>query len=163
MIGPADKQRMAAWLASMFVGVREEGGNNRGPIVERFQAVIGKAEGEPWCVSFVQYVLREVDHVKGGPPHRLPLTESSQLLWQAAPQELRLHDPEVGAVAVWRKAPGVGHAGVVHELVGDNVFTVEGNTGSGDQREGDCVARKRRIKGQIPGMVLLGYLRPWGG
>jgi hypothetical protein len=162
MIGPADKQRMAAWLAGQFEGVHEEGGNNLGPIVERFQRVIGKAEREPWCLSFVQYVLHEIDEVMGLPHHSLPATESTQLLWNTAPTELRTQAPEVGTVIIWRKGPGVGHCGIVVEATGDNVITVEGNTGRGDQREGDTVARKRRVRGQINGMTLLGYLRPWG-
>lgn len=157
-----NKQEMAAWFAEQFVGVHEEGGNNRGPIVERFQATIGKAEREPWCISFVQYVLHEIDFVAGGPHHKLPLTESSQKLWFNAPMECRVQVPEVGAVSVWRKAPGQGHGGIVHVVAGLDIITVEGNTGGGDQREGDIVALKKRKGGQIPGMALLGYLRPWG-
>ncbi len=165
---PRDRQRMLAWLAAQFDGVREDAskGPNRGAFVERFQRTIGKAEGEPWCVSFVQYCLAEVDKYAGWPStatgHRLPKTESSQLLWNGSVEAMKTQAPEVGAVIVWRKAPGVGHAGIVTEVTGDNVMTIEGNTGTGDQREGDGVAFKRRVKGQIPSMQLLGYLRPWG-
>lgn len=161
MMSPAERQRTLAWLAAQFDGVREQGGNNRGLFVERFQRTIGPAEGEPWCVSFVQYCLSEVDKLAGS-THQLPRTEASQFLWTSAPIELRSDVPTIGAVIVWRKAPGVGHAGIVTAMIGDGVHTVEGNTGVGDQREGDGVALKRREKGQIPGMILLGYLTPWG-
>ncbi len=163
MILGADRQRTLAWLAQQFEGVREEGGNNHGPLVERFQrAVDGKAQGEPWCVAFVMYLLGEIDKLAGTHAHLLPKTESSQFLWGSAREELKTPTPEVGTVVVWRSAPGRGHAGIVIDIIGDGVTTVEGNTGGGDQREGDGVFRKRRVNGQIPGMTLLGYLRPWG-
>jgi hypothetical protein len=159
------KQQTLAWLARMFDGVRETGGPNRGPLVERFQrAVDGKAQGEPWCAAFVQYLLQEVDRMPlhvSEPAHVLPQTEATQPLWNTSPFHTRTDKPEVGAVVVWRKTPGTGHCGVVVSLEGSTVVTVEGNTGTGDQREGDGVCIKRRVNGQIPGMTLLGYLKPW--
>jgi hypothetical protein len=163
VILPGDRQRALAWLASQFDGVRESGGNNRGTLVERFQrAVDGKAEGEPWCLAFVMYCLDQVDELAGSHAHLLPRTEATQLLWNSARAELKTDGPEVGAIIVWRSGPGRGHCGIVTGIVGGNVETIEGNTGGGDQRDGDGVFRKRRINGQIPGMQLLGYLRPWG-
>lgn len=41
------------------MGVKEEGGANHGPWVDKFLAP-AKLIGEPWCVSFTSYVLREV-------------------------------------------------------------------------------------------------------
>jgi uncharacterized protein YijF (DUF1287 family) len=166
------KQQTLAWLARMFDGVREDSskGPNRGQLVEKFQkAVDGKAQGEPWCAAFVQYLLKEVDGMplhRGEPAHVLPKTEATQPLWNTSPLYTRTDKPEVGSVVVWRKDSGSGHCGIVVEvtpsLTQGDLLTIEGNTGTGDQREGDGVCLKRRAKGQIPGMALLGFLKPWG-
>lgn len=151
---------LIAWLASQFVGVREMG-HNAGPIVERFQRVVdGRAEGEPWCVCFLQYVVREASALAGLNVTLYP-TESTQVLWSRTPAQHRIALPEPGCVAVWRSTsrPSHGHAGIVSRVDGADVYTIEGNTGAGDQREGDVVAVKRRIGGQIPGFVLLGYIK----
>ena len=45
-----------------YLHVREKGGANKGPDVERFQrAVDGVAQGEPWCMAFMQYCLKEIE------------------------------------------------------------------------------------------------------
>ncbi len=156
------KQGTLAWLAKQFDGVRESGGDNKGTFVERFQrAVDGKARGEPWCAAFVQYCLSAVDELEGS-KHLIPRTEATQPLWNTSPLHCRIDKPEVGAIVVWRKTSATGHCGIVVKIEADTVVTVEGNTGAGDQREGDGVAVKRRPKGQIPGFTLLGYLKPWG-
>lgn len=166
----AQKQRALAWLSEQFDGVRESGGANKGAFVERFQrAVDGKAQGEPWCASFVQYCLAEVDDLVhslegGAQKHSLPMTESTQEMWNKATPSKKMLGPDIGLVAVWRSNsnPALGHCGIVIAVKSGVIVTVEGNTGTGDQREGDGVCVKGRSGGQIPGMTLLGYLRPWG-
>lgn len=151
--------QLVTWLASQFVGVREFG-HNAGPVVERFQkAVDGRATGEPWCACFVQYVVRELAPVIASTP-ALFATESTQLLWAHTPTSARVA-AEPGAIVVWRSKakPLTGHCGIVSRVDGDDIVTIEGNTGAGDQREGDVVAVKHRIGGQIPGFELLGFLR----
>jgi hypothetical protein len=35
-----------------FIGVKEVGGNNRGPEVEAWLARVGLPPGNPWCMAF---------------------------------------------------------------------------------------------------------------
>lgn len=166
------KLRAYAWLAEQFVGVTEAKVPNTGAMVEKFQrAVDGKASGEPWCVCFVQYVAQQVDElfdrcIYPYPPynhHRLAPTEWTIGLWESTMREMRRDAPEVGHVVVWRSSANAsqGHAGIIVEVRGNDVFTVEGNTGAGNQRDGDGVWKKWRVGCDIPGFTRLGYISPW--
>lgn len=168
------KQRALAWLAQQFVGVTEQG--NASIVNKMRKAADGVAAGEPWCVCFLQHCSREVDelfellqlderHVLQG----LAKTESTQALWNDAPERMRRADPVVGAIVVWRllSEPSRGHCGIVTEVSDDRIVTVEGNTSavagtSEAERNGRGVWEKRRAGGDIPGFMRLGYLLPWG-
>lgn len=165
------KIKALAWMAEQFVGVTETK-NNGGAMVEKFQrAVDGKAAGEPWCVCFVQYCADQIDSfydrcIFPHPPynhHQLAPTEWTIGLWDATPKELRRAAPSEGLIVVWQSIanPNRGHCGIVTDVRGDVVFTVEGNTGTASQREGDGVWHKGRVSGNIPGFKRLGYLSPW--
>ena len=39
--------------AQAFVGLGEEGGDNRGQMVELFLTEVGQPPGQPWCAAFV--------------------------------------------------------------------------------------------------------------
>ena len=168
MASPSQKRIVLAWLAKNFVGAIESKPNG-GPLVERFQkAVDGSAVGEPWCVGFVQYCANAVDDLStllngGGFSHGLFKTEWTIDLY--AKSEHKFKDAAVGRIAVWRHTINTnrGHCGIVTDVIGDDVHTVEGNTSSsaGNQRDGDGVWQKTRHAGNIEGFELLGYLSPW--
>lgn len=156
-------------LGKSQVGIHEVGGNNDGPVIRMYQSVIGKAEKEPWCLSFLQWLVREIDK-KMGTKTSLFATESTQLLFKDTPKECRLHLPEPGCILVWQKYKdetplSIGHVALVTEVLNsDYVLTVEGNTAPGDgiQREGDGVYMKRRYVNQHTGyMRVRGFLSPW--
>lgn len=46
-------------VAEGLVGVMEQGGNNRGPMVSKIIRDNGGAVGEPWCGDFVAYCYRQ--------------------------------------------------------------------------------------------------------
>jgi len=173
------KRRMLIETAAQFIGVTESG-VNKGPLIEMFQKEVdGKAAGEPWCVSFVQYCVREVDRRwlkeqfgKTLAQTLLFKTESSRVLWERTPHVARSDYGEVGDIQVWAKydASGnitpFGHVGIVTDVLPNGyVLTIEGNTGaggSGVEREGDGVFVKRRPAMQNAGsMRTLGFLSPW--
>lgn len=156
-------------VALSQVGVHEHGGNNDGAVVRMYQDVIGKPEKEPWCVSFVQWCVREVEQ-KFNDKTILYATESTQMLWHKTPQIARVTLPEPGCIVVWTKFKGetplsIGHCGIVKEVIDSKwMLTIEGNTGSGDgiQREGDGVYLKRRLIHQGTGyMRTKGFLLPF--
>lgn len=164
--------------AMQWVGIREDGGPNRGPAVDSFErAVSPKVVGLPWCLSFIQYCVQVVDR-NAGDDHKspLPVTAGCLDLWHRAPLELVMPVPKPGLIVLWQRwtnghPTGSGHAGLITHLVdAHTVATIEGNTGPGPGivSEGDGVyARVRTVYGPDgappPGatMHLLGYLRAW--
>lgn len=155
-----------------------ETGKNSGQVVEMFQKIVdGKAQGEPWCMAFVQYCLFHVDllcesiYVDGRPVTNqeqslLPHTEHCYTAWLNAPMMARHKEPQVGFIAIWKsKASVSGHAGIVVGIKDEiEFFSVEGNTSDPDdkdQREGDGVYMKRRNVFGMGGMELLGFIDPW--
>lgn len=164
----SDFQRALTDLAMSQVGVHETG-DNSGPVVEMYQAVLGKPHKEPWCVAFVQWCVAEIDK-RFGAHTLLYATESSQELWQLTPKVAQVLRPEAGCIAVWTKYAGeqptqYGHCGIVREVLDHDWFlSVEGNTsaGPGIQREGDGVYAKRRRIAQATGPLrIAGFLLPW--
>lgn len=144
-----EKNRLLIEEAKRWVGVNEEG-NNRGKDIEMFQrAVDGKAQNESWCLSFIQYCVKEVGEQVDDPVTCLYPTEHVMTLWNNTPKEARLEQPELGCLILWQhmkdNGPTInGHVGIVIDTsymdIGI-VKTIEGNTspGSGVEREGDGV------------------------
>src|SRR5882672_5310905 len=157
-----EKQQSLIDLAMTQVGVHEEGGDNSGPLVEMYQRVDGKAEKEPWCVSFVQWCVHEIDK-KFATKNILFPTESSQMLWLKTDPLARVQVPEPGCIVVWTKYVNdlplsVGHVGIIHQILDNEwMLVVEGNTTPQSNldnivREGDghvpdgVYLKKRHIK-----------------
>lgn len=160
-------------IARSLIGVKEEGGDNQGGTIEKFQkAVDGKAAGEPWCCCFVQFCVKTVD-ARLDKSNVLPQTEHCVTLWNQTPSKARYRDPEIGFLAVWEefkngRPTGSGHVGIVVEVVDDKrMKTIEGNTGPGVgiEREGDGVYEKNRASTRVEAgsLRLLGFIDPWLG
>lgn len=158
--------------AQHWVGTVEKGGDNCGPDVERFQqAVDGKAQGEAWCLAFVQFCVKQVDELfPVGPVNTLVQTEGCLPLWERMPAAQKLQAPKPGCVVLWQHydAKGnpttKGHAGIVVAVQSKaTVMTIEGNTGpgAGVVREGDGVYQKIRTLGTTGSMRVLGFVAPW--
>ena len=151
-------------IAAREVGVREEGGNNRGPRVEIYQATTWvPGTGWPWCAAFCSWVLRAALITIGVPPARTDAwrcRDASAFGWitwaQRAPGALILPPtvaPLPGDFVVYDfngpTAAGGGHIGIVErDVPGDTFQTIEGNTGDAGLRETtggtDGVLRKTR-------------------
>lgn len=156
--------------AKVCVGIREESGKNDGPMVELMQGTIGKANGEAWCMSFVQtciaYVEKKMKVVS-------PVTASEHCLtvWNTTPKKSRvIHRPKPGAIIIWKHGNGpAGHTGFVldYGFFGDHFDAIEGNTESGisesDEiiREGGGVYATRRGKHGAFRMKIVGFLKPF--
>lgn len=147
-----------------MIGVEEEGGNNRGKLVEAIQSTIGRAEGEPWCMSTVQtaiaYVEKKLSLVCGIPASEHCLTVFND----SVRRKLKVDVPKCGDLMVWQMGnTQAGHVGVIIAVEGaDSVRTVEGNTAPSSVvvRDGDGVYERIRSRKSGPKMKVLGYLRP---
>lgn len=169
------KMSLLAHEAKRWVRFVEKGGQNKGQVVEAFQkAVDGRAHGEPWCMSFVQYCLMQTDFLVDemfaqSLGHRTIIhkTEHCMTAWKHSP--IRVDVPVVGSVMIWQKgSTSAGHCGIVVGLDADDkdhVYTVEGNTGPQDvvNREGDGVFLKKRSLTSGYTMKVKGFLIPWRG
>jgi hypothetical protein len=148
-------------IAEQYIGIREVG-NNAGPEILRFQmAVDGKAEGESWCMGFVQFCIQELEH-KIARRSNIFRSEHCLTVWNKSPLELRREIPEPGYIVIWRHGDTTnGHTGIVARVIDDKSFeTIEGNT-SGNKdvdRNGDGVYLKTRLFHSVSEMQIVGYL-----
>lgn len=147
--------------AEALVGIHEEGGNNKGSIVELLQETIGKAEREPWCMSTMQSVIAYVEQVKGA-VSSLIATEHCMTLYNASVKR-SLSVPSKGSLILWNYlGTSNGHVGIVHSLYSKTVvWTIEGNTGAGDGvvREGDGIYKKKRSVLSSDKMIVKGFIK----
>lgn len=172
-ITPPELGKMLIDEATRWIGIREEGGDNHGAIVEMFQKKSGAPLGVAWCMCFVQFCAQAVDNLKStfyadsAPELKLPKGAACLDVWHRAPEEFKSQNPSPGAVVIWRHGQTYqGHAGIVvsvNEEAG-TFETIEGNTSSADhvERNGDGVYRKIRKLHPTGEMELVGFIYPWG-
>lgn len=149
--------------ARRWIGVREVGGDNRGPEVEEFQrAVDGKAQGEPWCAAFGMYCVAQVE-ARHGIISRIYRSESVKEIWDKSPDDMKSIEPGAGYFACWIHGLGpMGHLEIVQADITKRDFkTVGGNTGdgSGVVRNGDGVYERLRSTSPQGKMRLLGFIK----
>ena len=171
MITTELKTKLLVYEAKRWIGVKETGGDNMGECVQMFQkAADGIAGKESWCMSFVQFCLKQndklcVDILGARGTHNLFVSEHCLTVWNKSPKSCQLNTPVVGSIAIWQMGNSTaGHAGIVVAAYGDGTFeTIEGNTGPGAGviREGDGVYLKKRSVAGSGSMKLLGFLLPY--
>ena len=166
------KEKLLIHEARRWVGITEQDGNNRGQLVQLFQkSAGGLAQGEPWCMAFVQYCVQQVDQLVNDclepalPKTLLPKGEHCLAVWNQS-QNLRLDKPKPGSLCVWQHGnTASGHIGVVVDVNPDrSIMTIEGNTSpgsQGNQREGGGVWLKCRDLNAIGELKVKGFLAVW--
>jgi hypothetical protein len=132
-------------VAELFVGwVREVTGKNDGPWVEAIQRTTGNKKGDPWCASFVNFVL-DIAYRDLNP---LPATAACDVLLEHARRKnLITATPVPGDVfLVMRTKSDATHTGIVTAVLPDRVKTIEGNTNREGAREGNGVWARERLR-----------------
>ena len=131
------------------VGVREQGGANRGEQVEQYLASVGFGPGYAWCAAFVSwcYQQADVEHPQSAWVPSYAIKEN--LIYQRG--EFMKQLPQTGDVfLIWyERLKRPAHIGFIDQWQDAWVITVEGNTNDDGSREGDGVYRKRRIQRQV--------------
>ncbi len=146
-------------------GVKEVGGANCGPDVEKYQKSVGVAKGGPWCAAFVAWNIMNSRGLQK-PPSWCSGSVATQ--WHQAskrvgpegrttPQEpgfqkkvqpgwiwCRAKDP-VGAKECRSGTWVQGHTGVVVKVDEKGWTTIEGNTNAAGSRDGDGVYLKTHL------------------
>jgi len=147
--------------AKKWVGVHEQGGNNKGKEVEIFQkAVDGQSSGEAWCMAFVQYCIKQTEATLGI-KSKIYRSEHCLTVWGKSPTTMRLTKPEVGCVVIWQHGTtSSGHTGFVTGVdANGNLLTIEGNTNGAGSRDGDGVFSKTRNKTADGTLKVVGFLK----
>ena len=142
--------------AEKTLGITEHGGENCGAEVEEFQRTVdGRAQGEAWCMSWLQTIVERVSS-RFDAPNPLPKSELCRAVWHGTPLKYRAESPSFGMGVIWKRHCGL----VTRRDSGSPVFhTIEGNTNTRGEREGDGVYRKiRQIKGGTGSFELLGFV-----
>lgn len=138
-------------LALAKLGIREQGGNNHGPWMDKFAAEVGLPAGYPWCAEFQSYSI----HKAAG--RKLPIESASvAAIYNYGKQHgWTVARPFRGDLACF-DFDGDGqyddHIELVVKVLGLGpvltLQTVGGNTSSGisgSQADGDGVWLRRRV------------------
>lgn len=121
---------LAVAIGELTAGAGEVGGNNRGPFVRKYLNGLA-AEGDPWCAGFVSYCFAQPS---AGSPFRYCvgardiLRDFQRRGWACKPSSG--YSPLPGDVVVWWReqlSSTKGHIGIVHQLRGGFLYTIEGN------------------------------------
>lgn len=155
--------------AQSQVGIRETPGRrNRGPEVDQYLRAAGydpdkRPESYAWCMAFVYWCYLQASKA-AKVPNPCPRTGGVVAAWTKAPPLNKVpaaqayDDPGLivpGCIFVMDYGEGVGHAGIVKQVQGSKLLTLEGNTNGAGSREGDGVYEKssRTVK-----QVNLGFI-----
>lgn len=130
-------------IAITQIGVEEIPKNsNSGPEVEIYLKSVGLGKGYSWCMAFVYWCTQKAALqlvVKN------PLKRTAGVLDQFNSRPFLIaFAPQPGDVFIMDFGKGLGHTGIVEKIVGNTVFTIEGNTNNEGGREGYKVCRKKR-------------------
>ncbi len=167
-VNKRDARTVMRLAAQVCVGIREQGGNNKGPMVELIQETLGGAGAEAWCMSFVQTCVAFAEYATGV---KSPIYASEHCMttWNNTPKAQRVSSiPAAGAIIIWQHGSSTsGHTGIVEACDGVNFTAFEGNTESGVNPSGSVVRdgggvyhTKRSLKGAGT-MKLVGFLKPF--
>lgn len=163
-------------IAKSYVGVTENGSNNAGEFVRLFQrSVPNTAHGSPWCLHFVHHcidmatrLINEIFDDDNEIESKVHRTGSTMLCFSKTDKTQQIFKPEPGALIFWQKyildkPSDYGHVGIVLSVLDEQtILTIEGNTGQGDQRDGEGVCIKTRFyHHKIGDLVFKGFLRVW--
>jgi hypothetical protein len=155
-----DLRGRALLVAQRYVGVRERT-RNSGPEIDQWLELVRLGPGNPWCAAFVYGCYHEAG-LELGAPNPLPRTGSVWALWNKADDLWKSDHPSVGAVFIHVTTEHTGHTGLVVDVEGDYLVTVEGNANAEGSREGDGVYLKKRPISYADGFIDVGREGPLG-
>jgi len=128
--------------------------SNRGPEVNEYLRRAGKGPGLAWCCAFVYWCFDEAAIAVG---RDNPMVKTAGCLdhWakaqsagaQRVVKAKATADPslvEPGMIFIMDFGGGAGHTGLVEEVAGGFITTIEGNTDASKTREGGGVYRLHR-------------------
>jgi lysozyme family protein len=149
----SDLLASAVSVAASQIGVLEQPlGSNCGPQVEQYQAAAGIEKGNPWCAAFTFWCFQ---HAADSLRRANPVIRTGSVVdhWDLARKkgiptvmtEPARQDPELlkpGMLFIMATGGGSGHTGILEQIIGGRLVTIEGNTNDTGSREGIGVFRR---------------------
>ena len=124
-------------LAQSQLGVRENGNSNNSAEVNKYR--FGRADGTPWCASFVSWCYGAGQN--GNNKKTFGYDASSQNIRRKAEKAGYYattrsgYVPKPGDLAIWKYNEASGHVGIVSKVNSDGTFEViEGNSSNKVQK-----------------------------
>lgn len=138
-------------VARTQLGIREATGHNDGAAVESYLRSVGLGKGYSWCAAFLYWSYSQAAKALGVAN---PLTQTAGVLdhWQRTHGQ-KVNNPQPGDIFIMDFGGGHGHTGLVKEVKGSMIYTVEGNTNEANSREGDGVYERIRPISSIKGFI----------
>lgn len=141
---PLSKRQRVVLTAIQEIGTREEGGNNRGPRIAQYLATTGLGEGHPWCAAFTKFLFDQNEIPTPGATAWSPSWfPSSRTYWNRGMETSEIRKADTFGL-YYQKLGRIGHVGLIEKIENGWLYTIEGNTGDDQGRDGDVVRRHRR-------------------
>lgn len=139
-------------IAKSQIGIRETPGKqNQGKEVNEYLASVGLPPGNAWCMAFVYWCFKKASEKLG---RNNPAVKTGGCLFhwnQTTAKKILKNDAinnpskiKPGQVFIMDFGGGLGHTGLVEELNGGIIKTIEGNTDPAGSRNGYGVFRRER-------------------
>jgi hypothetical protein len=126
------------------VGTTEEGGNNRGKRVGEYLASTGLGQGHPWCAAYTKWCFAQnkldTPGATAWSPSWFP---NSKTHWKKGNEATGIRPADVFGIH-YSNLGRIGHAGFIEYEKDGWIYTIEGNTGNDQGRDGDVVKRSKR-------------------
>jgi hypothetical protein len=154
------KKNVYEVLDSLFntqLNIRELTGKNDGPQVEAFLRSVNRKKGDAWCAAYTSYNLQylakrgyKVQYIVSG--WSPSWANNKFVIWKKGKPLVPFTMGDVFSI-YFANLKRPAHVGFIYEDKGNTVITQEGNTSDDNYgqatREGNKVARKRRLKSQL--------------
>ena len=147
--------------AHRHIGVKELT-RNSSPEIDGWLKRVGVGSGNPWCAAFAWCVLDDAIKALGCTNHLPPTASVHKLFTMAHQHHAWWTDPTPGVIFGIDHGGGLGHCGIVLDVDGVKLATIEGNTNEAGSREGNAVVVKQRNVLECtlgfldPGLLLVG-------
>lgn len=132
-------------------------GSNWGPAIKKYLASVKINFPAFWCMAFVVWCVAQASHQQGVKSQLYP-TGGVREQWQKCKPlrvDLKKDRPRAGDIFIILQG-GVSHCGFVEYVVGDRIYTIEGNSNQDGSDNGYEVCRK---PGGRPISSITGFIR----
>ena len=124
-------------------------GSNSGPEVNEYLKSVGLKPGFSWCMAFVYWCANKAY----GTENKLVKTAGVLDQWNKIDYKYKSKTPQVGSIFIMDFGGGKGHTGIVTEVKGSTIYTIEGNSNDEGSREGYEVCRRIRQISSCKGFI----------